>query len=454
MGIFDFSNAYYEQTKNNQQPSTQQLQGNFDGGFNANKPASSAKSGSTQWNEAWNSGYTNANSSSNPFSGKVVDGYDLGSGYLQGQQKYFSDNKKTGNDNYSPAPPSNYNSSPSSSNNNSGGQDALISAMMAKGHSRDSALAALSGRGYESLANEYLGASNGGSDAALKAWQDQQRGVIESGYNEYENRLKGMQGDISSSRDQHISTAEDTYSKIFGGLDEQKGANLEKLGAGRQAVSQRQSESIEDLKKNLADVVRGTSMQLGAIGAGDTSAAKVMMPYAYTKIAGNEEGGIRRQANQQFFDIDQEERDTNLQYSQMWKDTEIEKNNSIQEIKDKYGAMLQNIQYSLAQAPLDKQKDLFNLNQAILGEAYNKLATLEAEDRQNKQNLKTWATNRLSELNNAKLTMANSAKFTPEDILYSELKMPGAIQASSGNENMANINYSALAKKIREDYLS
>lgn len=57
-------------------------------------------SGSTQWNDAWTQGYNNSTSGNNPFSGKVIDGYDLGAGYSQGQLQYKADKTpKTDNNN-------------------------------------------------------------------------------------------------------------------------------------------------------------------------------------------------------------------------------------------------------------------------------------------------------------------------------------------------------------------
>lgn len=304
--------------------------------------------------------------------------------------------------------------------------------------------------------NQWLsaGGQQGGSpsDEVSRREEETRRG-INAGYDQYESGLKGLQGSYEGERDSSLTSAAEVYDKIFGGLSEQKQANVDKLAAGRTAVDTRRANSIKDLKSNLSNTVRGMSMQMGAMGAGDTSAAKVMMPYAYTKIAGQQEGGIQRQANEQLFEIDQEERNTNLAFSQMWKDTEVEKEKELEGIRERYGTAIRNVQTALAQAPLDRQRELSSLSQSLLQEALSNLRTAEARIEQDRKDIKTWATNRLSALNDAKIQLSGNANFSPKDIVFEELKMAGS------NPTMADVggydwNPLAAAKKVREDYYS
>lgn len=276
---------------------------------------------------------------------------------------------------------------------------------------------------------------------------------INSGYDEYVKNLLGMQGGFTTAQDEEVGSASKIYDTIFGGLTEQKQANIDKLEAGRGQVNQREVQSIKDLTQNLNNTVRGMSMQMGALGAGDTSATKVMMPYAYTKIAGQQEGGIRRQANDQMFQIDQEQRNTELEFSKMWKDTEVEKESRIGEIKRYFGDMIRNVQAAIAQAPLDKQKDLAALNQSLLSEAQANLRSLEADTRKTRENIKSWATQRLSALNDAKIQLSGKANFSPQDIVFQELQMLNAPEVVG---QAANYDWNPMlnAKKVREQYFA
>lgn len=293
----------------------------------------------------------------------------------------------------------------------------------------------------------------GDAQAEVRRREEEARGAINSGYGQYEQNLRGLQGTYETSRDQELNSASKIYEQIFGGLGEQRQTNLEKLEAGRGQVTSRQDASIKGLQQNLLNTQRGMTMQLGALGAGDTSATQTMMPYAYNKIAGQQESGIRLQANQQLFEIDNQQRDTELQFSQMQRQTEVEKEQSLQGIRNYYGEAIQRVQTALAQAPLDKQRDLSALSQSLLSEAMSNLRNLESQYVQRQNQIKDWAVTRMSELNNARLQLAGTANFSPRDITYQELQMLNAPTATGVGTGTEFWNPMAAAKKVRDEYM-
>ena len=301
--------------------------------------------------------------------------------------------------------------------------------------------------------NAWQGANTDAAGEEARRREDEARGAIEGGYSAYENNLKGLETDYAQSETEDIGSASKTYEQIFGGLTDQKTTNLDKLAAGRTAVDTRKAQSIKDLQQNLGNTMRAATMNFGAMGAGDTSATRVMLPYAYTKLAGAQEGSITKQANEQQFDIDQETRDTELQFSDMWRQTEIEKESQINGIKQYYGDAIRNVKTALAQAPLDKSRDLAALSQSLLAEAQSNLRQLEAEDRNRKEQARTWATNRMAQLNDMKLSLANSANFSPQAITFQELSA-GGIGPTSGVGSDGMYNPMAVAQKKRQDYLA
>lgn len=299
----------------------------------------------------------------------------------------------------------------------------------------------------------WQGANTSAASDEARRREEETRSAIEGGYSAYENNLKGLESDLTQSETEDIGSASKVYEQIFGGLTEQKTTNLDKLAAGRTAVNTRQAQSIKDLQQNLGNTMRAASMNFGAMGAGDTSATRVMLPYAYTKLAGAQEGSIAKQANEQQFAIDQEERDTNLQFSDLWRQTEIDKEQEINRVKQYYGDAIRNVKSALAQAPLDKSRDLASLSQSLLAEAQSNLRQLEAEDRSRKEQVRTWATNRMSQLNDMKLSLANSAQFSPQDITFQELSAGGMIAPTTGVGSDGMYNPMALAQKKRQQYL-
>lgn len=301
---------------------------------------------------------------------------------------------------------------------------------------------------WKNTYQQKLGQGSNLSDEVRRREQET-RNAIESGYNDYVNNLMGLQSQYETNKSESLGSASKVYDQLFGGLTEQKQSNLDKLQAGKQEVQARQASSIKDLQQNLSNVLRGATMQFGAMGAGDTSATRTMLPYAYTKMAGAQEGDIRKQSNDQQFQIEQQSRDTEAKFAEMWRQTEVDKETQLQGIRDYYGSAIQNVQSAMARAPADKAQALAGLNQSLLQEALANLRNLEAEDRQNKENVKTWATNRMSELNNMKLQLAGSANFSPQDILWNELSVQGA---SPGTSNQG-MNFSDYVTATRKKYL-
>lgn len=293
-------------------------------------------------------------------------------------------------------------------------------------------------------------------DAERARREQEARDNISRGFDQYERNLQGLIPTYQDQMNTALGSAEAQYQNIFGGLQQQKQSSLDKLQGQAGQVKTMAANSIEDLKRNLNQTVRGMGMQLGAMGAGDTSATQVMMPYAYAKLAGVQEGGIQRQQNDQLFQISQAEQETENQFNTLWGQTETEKINSLQNIRDTYGGYINNVRNAIANAPVERAQALQGLLEGLLTEASNKLTALESQDRQYKASLQDWAMGRMSELNNMKLEIANSANFNPLDIYFNELQMANAAGGMSSNQDQWNNPQFLLAmgKNKRDSFLN
>lgn len=298
---------------------------------------------------------------------------------------------------------------------------------------------------------KYLDAQNAANEARRR--EEETRRGIESGYNDYVANLRGLETDFGNRQQSDIDSASRTYETIFGGLTDEKQASMDKLAANRGVVETRKEGSIKDLKQNLSDVMRAATMQFGAAGAGDTSATMVMLPYAYTKLAGAQAGGIHKQANEQQFEIDQKEIDLDMEFKRLWNQTELEKESKLQGIKQYYGDAISKVKEAIAKAPLDKANALAALNMALLQEAKSAMRTLESDIRKRQDGLKDWALERMAQLNDAKIQLQGTSNFNPRDIVFKELAGVGAVNTNSGGYDLS-FNPLALAQKRREEYLA
>lgn len=262
------------------------------------------------------------------------------------------------------------------------------------------------------------------SDAqnAVSNRENELRSTIGSGYDQLFQNYQNLIPSYEQQQSERLSSAGDIYNQIATGLGQTKQTAFDKLGLARQQVGQNVGNSVKDLQQNLLGVVRNTGMQLGAMGAGDTSAANIMAPYAYTKMAGQEYGKIQRQGNDQLFQIETQTRDTENQYNQMINDVEIEKQSKFDEIKQHYGTLIANIRERMANLPAEKAQAMAGVIEGALNEARSRLATAENYALQVQSDLQTWAQNRMAQLNDAKLQLSNSANFSPQDIVWQELQ--------------------------------
>lgn len=285
------------------------------------------------------------------------------------------------------------------------------------------------------------------AEAARRA-EEELRNTIGFGFDQVQQGYGNLIPFYENQQGNAITSARGIYDQIAQGLGQTRQTALDKLGIARGRVGANVANSTQDLQKNLAGVIRNTGMQLGAMGAGDTSASNIMAPYAYTKMAGQEFGKIQRQGNDQLFQIETQERDTENQYNQMINQANIEKEQQLQEIRNQYGGVISQIRQRMAEMPAERAQAMAGLLQNTLADARTRLANIENYHMNMQSELQNWAQNRMAQLNDAKIQLNNSANFNPQDIVYQELQ----------SRNIANPVQSAgaywnpeIMKKRREE---
>ena len=289
-----------------------------------------------------------------------------------------------------------------------------------------------------------------GGDAQAEADRraNQVRNTINSGYDALTGNLQGLIPFYEGQQNTQLQSAQDIYNQIRSGLGQTRDTAMDKLGIARNQVQSNVANNVKDLQKNLLGVIRNTGMQLGAMGAGDTSASNVMAPYAYTKMAGQEYGKIQRQGNDQIFQIQTQERDTENQYNQMVNQSEIEKQQQLQGIRDQFGGIIAQIRNQMANVPAERAQALANLETNLLQQAQSKLSQIEGYYMNLQGELQSWAQNRMSQLNDAKIQFSQSGNFNPQDIVWQELQARNMVNQTPSTGAYWNPE---MMKKRREE---
>lgn len=272
------------------------------------------------------------------------------------------------------------------------------------------------GQGYDTW-QQYLDAQN-----SVANRENEIRNTINSGYDSLLSNYQNLIPFYEGQQNTQLQSAQDIYNQIAQGLGQTKDTAMDKLGIARNQVQSNVSNSAKDLQQNLLGVIRNTGMQLGAMGAGDTSASNVMAPYAYTKLAGQEYGKIQRQGNDQLFQIQTQEKDTENQYNQMVNQAQIEKEQQLQGIRNQFGGIISQIRSQMASVPAEKAQALANLQNNLLQQAQSRLSQIEGYYINLQSDMQNWAQNRMAQLNDAKIQLSGSGNFNPQDIVYQELQ--------------------------------
>lgn len=248
------------------------------------------------------------------------------------------------------------------------------------------------------------------------------RGNIDSGFNQYTNELTNIENSYPAYQAADENLVNSTYGTITSGLQQGKQAAIDKLGIARNRVAETGKRSGADLAQNLRNMLRSGSLQLGAAGAGDSSAANVMMPYAYSKVAAHEQGNIQRNMNDQNLTLDEKGIDTETAFSSELASAEQWKQGAIQGIRDKYLPQIQQIRMMKANAPLQKVQSLNALEENILSNVRNQVNQIDAEVRGFRQNLDLAARQYAGNVQDRRIELGAAAQYNPYAINFNPMQ--------------------------------
>jgi hypothetical protein len=288
---------------------------------------------------------------------------------------------------------------------------------------------------------EPLGGGGGGQDDSLQREIEARnatiRNNINSGYDQYSSNLDQISNMYPTMQANDEKLAGDTYNSMFGGIQEGQTLANQKLDLSKQNVLTQGKNSISDLSSNLRNMLKASSAQLGAMGAGSSSASP-MAAYAYSKIAAHERGGIQKQINDQLMQVDQKVVDVQTTFNSQKMELEQWKGTQLQGIRDKYLPMVTRIKEMKASVPLEKVQALNQLETGLLSRAQNELSQIESEGRQFAMNMQSQAQTQLSNLTALKLQLANNSNFDPQSIVFNQMNAMNGPQQKQDSYNYTN----------------
>jgi len=270
------------------------------------------------------------------------------------------------------------------------------------------------------------GAGGGGDDYANRI-----RSNIESGFNQYLAYLDRLSGLIPQMQQEQQGYIGQQFESMLNQLGTEKQAAEQQLQTYRQDVEARKQAGMEEIAQNLRNLIKATNMQLGAMGAGSSSAAQVIAPYALAKQGSRAQAQIIKGANEQLAELDRKMIDVQKTYDTQKSQIEQWRAEKMAEIGRIYNDLKFQIEQTKAKAPIDKMNALNNLDYALLQNALQMADYYEKTANQYIMGLDQWVRDRISQLQNFKIQLSQSANFNPVELTYDALRgLQGQPQAS------------------------
>ena len=289
---------------------------------------------------------------------------------------------------------------------------------------KDEGLADENGNLYTS---DYLARREAEQNARRQQLEEETRNNINSGFDEIESGLGKMAEDWRTREEEARRGVDTMATNVRSGIETAKNTALEGLANSRNQVGERVKRATQSVADNMNQMRIATAMQLGSIGAGDSSATEKMAPFAYQKLAGRNQTDIQNQANDQYADIDQYEVEIKKTYDEMFLNLESEIQASLEDIRRTYGSQIASVEQALANAKGQRAQALAALSDNLRVEAATQLQSLEQYKLNKASEIETWARDRMAQLNNYKIeaaTKGKSLQYNPQDIVTAELSAP------------------------------
>jgi hypothetical protein len=278
------------------------------------------------------------------------------------------------------------------------------------------------------------GGSGGGGTPTQETNQNPQgpdpyQQYLDQMYGNLSNSYNQLSGQLDPMRDRRAGEIEGMYNTGLQGIDLQQQAGQQALEGQRGRVTTNQTRNLKDLSNAISQSFNTFSNQLGVMGAGDSSAAKTMMPYALSRLEAGQRGNIARISADKMGEID--ERETQLNNAVM------QEKNKLEQAKmgemSALGEWFDNAKMQISQMKLADQRAAGEQAMQI---ALQRLQSIE-QNFANRQNaLQSWAMSNAQNL--AQLQQNMSAVTDPR--LLGQLPQYSNPGASLGNVQAGNFS--------------
>ena len=414
----------------------------------------SQPNGSELWNTAWNEGYNSANSTSNPYSGQNIGGYDIGQGYTLGQQQYLKDHPAVNNTKKTTK------NSPTNTNNNTNtgttsgtynfniadfpnytGWDPTAAQQdwIAKGRpapSGSSGSSGSSGPTPEQIEQE-----------RIRIEQERIRNQLSSAWDSYFSNLDQQFNGLEEQAGNMNQIVENSYNQGISDINAEQANSLGDLATSSRKNEENQVKSLADIADNIRNLFRSGNIYLGARGAGDSSAAN-QYSYATAKLGSKQRGSVLEQTRSIENDIEDRRAKLNNLVTQEMSKIKTERDNNVLQTAQWLASAQNELRQMRANGELQKGQSLAQLSQNLLDQARERLIAEDTRAKNRQDALLTWAMNNATTINQLKSNLSQIGQMNVANPTYEKLSGSPTIDAQG---NMTTNFYGGAGSTTKEE---
>lgn len=211
---------------------------------------------------------------------------------------------------------------------------------------------------------------------------------INQAYNTKIAGLRSVFDTLNPQQDAATLNVNNQYQNQSNSLQGQLAIGQRNLGLAGQQVQDSKAKSLDDLKRQVQTQGMSYQNQLGAYGAGDSS-ANGLIQQALSGMASRNRGNVLENAGQQQQGIDLQGQDLNTEFQNNLKSLDDWKSSSLNDIATKFLQQKQAIQTQMQSADADRYQALAQADASYTQRAIQQLAQLEGIYKQNATDLVT-----------------------------------------------------------------
>lgn len=242
-----------------------------------------------------------------------------------------------------------------------------------------------------SLSNYYRGYSGGGQGNFYSSGSGGSNSQVSPEFinKSYDTKISGLRSvldTLNPQQDAAVLNVNNQFQNQSNALQTQKATGERNLGLATEQVQAGKVKSLADLGRQVQTMGMSYNNQLGAYGAGDSSAAG-MVQQALSGMASKNRADVLGNASNQQRGIDLQMQDLNTEFDNNLKMLEDWKNTSLNDIATKFLQQRQAIQQQMIGADADRYQALAQLDANYVNQAMSQLGALEAQYRQSSNDL-------------------------------------------------------------------